>query len=118
MMKSNSLALWGGTAGLFMAIAVTGRQDLFGAILGYWLGFVNSAWLYRDARRSVEMDLRRAIAKMRRSFFVRLALVTTVVVGVGRLQKGWLPDLAFGIAAGLIVSLVSYIRRQIVSGKG
>lgn len=116
-MKSNSTALWGGTAGLFLGIAATGHQDLFGAVLGYWLGFVNSAWLYHDAKCSVELDLRRAIAKMRRSFLARLGVVTAVVVGVARFQKMWLPDLALGIAAGLLVSLVSYMRRQVMSGK-
>ncbi|CAA7599733.1 ATP synthase I chain [Acididesulfobacillus acetoxydans] len=116
-MKSNSVALWVGVSGLFFAIALSDRWDLLGAVVGYLLGFLNSAWLYRDTQRIVEMDLRGALTRMRRSLFARLALVTAVVVGVARLEKSWLPDLALGIAAGLLISLVSYMRRQIMNGK-
>lgn len=117
-MRSNSVALWTGTAVIFLAIAVTGREQLLGAVAGYWLGFLNSAWLYRDTRRSVDLDMRRAIARMRRSFFARLGVVTLAVVATARFRRGWLPELALGIAVGLLVSLVSYLRRHISMERG
>ncbi len=117
-MRSNTVPLWVGTATLFIGIAITGRKELLGAVVGYWLGFCNSAWLYRDTRRSVNLEMRQAISRMRRSFFARLGVVTMVVIGMARFQKGWLPDLAFGIAVGLLVSLVFYVRRHMLRERG
>ncbi|MHB1653173.1 MAG: ATP synthase subunit I [Desulfitobacteriaceae bacterium] len=112
------VALWGGTVVLLVGITLTGRLDLLGAVLGYWLGFINLAWLHRDTLRSVDLDVRRAIARMRRSFFARLGVVTLFVVAIARWEKSWLLDFVFGIAAGLLISLLLYIRREIASGKG
>lgn len=117
-MRSNTIAFWAGTATLFFGIAVSGREQLLGAVAGYWLGFFNSAWLYRDTRRSVDLEMRQAVARMRRSFFARLGVVTSVVVGIARFQNGWLPDLAVGLAAGLVISLISYVRRHILAERG
>jgi len=117
-MRSNSVALWTGTALILAAMAITGREQLLGAVVGYWLGFLNSAWLYHDTRRSVDLEMRRAIARMRRSFFARLGVITLAVVATARMRSGWLPELALGIAVGLLVSLVSYLRRHILMERG
>lgn len=117
-MKSNALAFWGITAAFFLIIAISGHLEVLGAILGFWLGFLNTAWLRRETLRSVDLDIYQAIAKMRRNFFARLGMLTIAVVAVGRWEKAWLPDLAFGIAGGLLVSMIFYIRRQFIKGKG
>lgn len=117
-MRNNALAFWGVTAALFVIVATSGRQDFLGAILGYWLGFLNTAWLRRETLRSVDLDIYQSVARMRRNFFARLGVITIFVVAVGRWERAWLPDLAFGIAGGLLVSMIFYIRRQFVKGKG
>ena len=82
------------------------------------MGFLNSKWLYRDIMISTELDVYSAIRRMRRSFFVRLGILTFVVVGVSRFQRVWLPSFAVGIAVGILLSLFLMVRRQILSGKG
>lgn len=116
-MRSNVI-LWGGTSVLLVTIALTKHWAWMGTLIGYWTGFLNSAWLYRDTQRSVGLDVAAAIRRMRRSFFVRLGIITFVVVGIARYQKSWLPGLAVGIAVGVLVSLFSMVWHYSKSGKG
>jgi len=117
-MKNHKVALWGGTAIGFVATGLTMSWAFLGAILGYWLGFVNTLWLYRDTVSGMELDTLTALQKMRRSFFARLGLMVLVVALIGRFHAEWLLFLALGIAAGLIVSLELMIGHLLKQGKG
>lgn len=118
MTKNNWIPLLAGTSALFLGVAFTGESALFGAILGYWIGFAYARWLHRDTLRSVDCDVNTAIKRMRRSFFTRLGMVTLAVAAVGRYQTDWLLTLAIGIALGLVVSLVVGVKQIVESGKG
>lgn len=116
MTKSNSIPLLIGTSILLLGVAFTGKTNLLGALLGYWLGFMYTQWLHRDTLRSVDDEVFTAIKRMRRSFFARLGMITLVVAAVGRYQADWLFTLAIGIALGLVVSLF-FGAKQIVKGR-
>lgn len=118
MEKSNFVLLLTGTSVLLILVAFTGRADALGAIIGYWIGFVYTQWLHKDALRSAEDDITTALSRMRRSLFTRLGMITLVVALVGRFSTDWLIPLAMGIALGLIVSLFVSIRKIAHSGKG
>lgn len=105
MTKSNFITLLLGTSALLLGVAYTGKANLLGALLGYWLGFAYTEWLHRDTLRSVDEEVFVAIKRMRRSFFARLGMITLVVVAVWRFRADWLFTLALGIALGLVVSL-------------
>lgn len=107
-----------GTAMLFFAIAFTHNINLMGAILGYWIGFLNTQWLYKDTLRSVDLEVVAAIQRMRRSFFARLGFITLVVTAVGRFQTTWLFTFAIGLALGLLVALFVGVKEFVHSGKG
>lgn len=117
-MKSEKVIFLAITCLLLLGITTTGHRTWFGILLGYWMGYYNSEWLYRDILISTELDVYSAIRRMRRSFFVRLGIITFVVVGVARLQRAWLPNLAIGIAVGILISLIFMVRRHILSRKG
>lgn len=117
-MRIDAVAFWGGTSLLFLAIAVTGNLTLLGALLGYWLGFLNSVWLYRDTLRSIGLTMIAAQKRLRRGFFARLGVITTVVIAIYRFRNDWLVSLVIGLAVGLFLSLFVIYRRQIFGGKG
>lgn len=117
MKKNNSIPLLIGTSILLLGIAFTGKTNLLGALLGYWLGFLYTQWLHRDTLRSVDDDVFSAIKRMRRSFFARLGMITLVVAAVGRYRADWLFTLAIGIALGFLVSLFAGVKQFTSSGK-
>jgi len=117
-MRISLVTFWGGTALLLLVVALTGRWSLMGGLVGYWWGFLNSAWLYRDSARSVDLDLLAALKNMRRSFFARLGMLTLILIVVARYQEDWLVGLAIGFAAGLLVSLFTMFYGKIFGGKG
>lgn len=117
MKKSNFIPLLLGTSVLLLGVALTGKTDLLGALLGYWLGFVYTQWLHRDTLRSVDEDVFSAIQRMRRSFFARLGMVTLAVVAVGRYRTDWLFTFAIGIALGLVVFLFLGLKQIANRGK-
>jgi len=106
MMRSSFVALLSGTACILLGIALTGRQVLLGSLLGYWVGFGYTMWIYREAMLSSELDIRSAIKRMRRSLVARLGMVTLVIVAVARFQASWLLYLALGIVTGVIISFI------------
>lgn len=106
MTRNKTVFLLLGTSGLFFAVVLTHNNSLMGAVLGYWIGFLYTQWLHRDAKSSVKLDISAAVHRLRRSFLTRLGFVTLMVVIVGRYFKSWLFSLALGIALGLIVSFV------------
>ncbi|MPN04448.1 hypothetical protein SDC9_151686 [bioreactor metagenome] len=106
MTKSNLVFLLLGTSVLFLIMGFTHNSSLFGAVVGYWTGFIYTQWLFRNVQKSVNLEISTAVRQSRRSFFSRLGFVTLVVATVGRFQKGWLLSLALGIALGLVVSLI------------
>jgi membrane protein YqaA with SNARE-associated domain len=111
MTKSSYIPLLTGTSVILIGIALTGKNNLAGALIGYWIGFVYTQWLHRDTLRCVDGDVVTAIKRMRRSFFARLGMVTLVVAVVGRFQTDWLFTLALGIALGFVVSLVVGVKQ-------
>ena len=118
MIKSSYVALWGGTACILLGMAATGYENLLGGLIGYWVGFGNTLWVYRDAMASSELDIRSAIKKMRLSFFSRLGMITLVVIAVARLHEQWLLYLGFGIAVGVIVSFITVAIHRIRGERG
>lgn len=118
MNKNSLVAFWSGTACILLGVAVTGYQNLLGSLIGYWTGFGYTMWVYRDTLASSELDIRPAIAKMRRSFFSRLGVVTLVVIAVARFQERWLFSLAIGIAVGVIVSFITVAIHRIGLERG
>ncbi|MHB8126338.1 MAG: hypothetical protein ACYDEJ_11995 [Desulfitobacteriaceae bacterium] len=114
----NIVGLFGGTVCVLLAITLFDHQAWFGALLGYWLGFANSQLLYRETDRVVQGTVWDAIKRMRRGFFVRISVLSLVVVGIARFQRAWLPSLVVGIAVGIPLSLIFILRRHILRGKG
>ncbi|WP_425805973.1 hypothetical protein ACHOLT_04165 [Desulfitobacterium sp. Sab5] len=106
MTRNKTVFLLLGTSVLFFAVVLTRNNSLIGAVLGYWIGFLYTQWLHRDAQSSIKLDTSEAVRRLRRSFVKRLGFVTLTVVIVGRFFKGWLFSLALGIALGLLVSLI------------
>jgi len=91
----------------------------YGAVIGYSVGFLNTFWLYRDVRHIADLDLSKALRRMRRSLAFRLGLITVVVGMVARWQGQWLLHLAVGIAVGVLLSLVLsiiYLARNLSDG--
>jgi membrane protein YqaA with SNARE-associated domain len=117
-MKIHKAGLYGGTVCVLLAITLTGNRTWFGALLGYWLGSLNSEFLYRDIGRSVQGNLPEALKRMRLSFLVRLSLLSLIVVGIALFQRAWLPSLVVGIAVGIPVSLIFIMRRHSLNRKG
>ncbi len=117
-MKSSIILLLLGTSVVLISYSVSRQVSLFGALIGYWLGFVYTGWLYRDTLRSVQDDVSSAIVRMRRSFFARLGVVSLVVAVVASYDVKWLLTLALGIAAGLFISLLGSVKHNFLSRKG
>ena len=95
-----------------------GQPNFLGSLIGYWVGFAYTVWVYRDTQSSSELDIRAALSRMRRSFFSRLGMVTLVVVVVARFREGWLLSLALGIAVGVIVSFITVAIHRIHGERG
>ena len=97
------------------SIGTSIASTLAGLVLcGFFLGkYLDALWGTHPWMKFVHSAIRR----MRRSFFVRLGIITLVVVGVARFQKVWLPSFTIGIAVGILLSLIIMVRRQIISGK-
>lgn len=117
-MKIHKAGLYGGTVCVLLAITLTGNRSWLGALIGYWLGFFNSEFLYRDTDHSVQGNLPEALKRMRRSFLVRLSILSLIVVGIALVQRAWLPSLVVGIAVGIPVSLILIMWRHSLNGKG
>jgi membrane protein YqaA with SNARE-associated domain len=84
-----------------------GRQAYLGGLIGYWVGFGYTVWIYRETQRSTELDIHLALKRMRRSLMARLGMVTLAVAVVARFRMNWLLSLALGIATGVIVSFIT-----------
>ncbi|WP_242865784.1 hypothetical protein [Desulfosporosinus sp. HMP52] len=100
------MALLSGTACILFSIALTGKQALFGSLLGYWAGFGYTLWFYKEVLLSSEMDIQSAIKRMRRNLIARLGMITLIIVFIARFQAGWLFSLALGIVTGVIISFI------------
>jgi membrane protein YqaA with SNARE-associated domain len=107
MIKSSFIALMSGTACILLAVALMGRQAYLGGLIGYWVGFGYTVWIYRETQRSTELDIHLALKRMRRSLMARLGMVTLAVAVVARFRMNWLLSLALGIATGVIVSFIT-----------
>jgi len=118
MIKSSFIALFSGTACILLGIALTGYQTFFGGLVGYWVGFGYTVWIYRETQRSSELDIQTALIRMRRSLMARLGVVTLVVVIVARVQSKWLLSLALGIATGVIVSFITVAIHKLHGERG
>lgn len=106
MIRINFVVLLTGTALILLGIALTGKQVLFGSLLGYWAGFGYTLWFYREALFSSELDIQAAVKRMRRNFMARLGMITLIIVFIARFRESWLFSLAFGIVAGVIISFI------------
>ncbi|KGK86620.1 ATP synthase I [Desulfosporosinus sp. HMP52] len=106
MIRSSFMALLSGTACILFSIALTGKQALFGSLLGYWAGFGYTLWFYKEVLLSSEMDIQSAIKRMRRNLIARLGMITLIIVFIARFQAGWLFSLALGIVTGVIISFI------------
>ncbi|AFQ46367.1 hypothetical protein [Desulfosporosinus meridiei] len=106
MIRSSFIALLSGTACILFSIALTGKQALFGSLLGYWAGFGYTLWFYKEVLLSSEMDIQSAIKRMRRNLIARLGMITLIIVFIARFQAGWLFSLALGIVTGVIISFI------------
>ena len=118
MIKSSFIALLGGTACIFLLVALTGHQAFLGGLIGYWVGFGYTIWIHRETQRSSELDIYLALTRMRRALMARLGMVTLVVVIVARFQSTWLLGLALGIAAGVIISFITVAIHKIHGERG
>jgi len=118
MIKSSYIALLSGTACILFGVALTGRQALLGGLIGYWVGFGYTLWIYREIQRSTEIDIHLALIRMRRIFMARLGVVTLVVVLVARFRSNWLLSLALGIATGVIISFITVAIHKLHGERG
>ncbi len=118
MIKSSIIALFSGTAYILVGIAISGQQSYLGSLVGYWVGFGYTIWIYRETRRSSELEIRSALKRMRRGLWSRLGMVTLVVVAVARFQESWLFSLAIGIVAGVIISFIIMAINKINGERG
>lgn len=101
-----------------LGIALTGRLAFLGGLVGYWVGFGYTLWIYRETHRSSELDIHTALIRMRRSLMARLGMVTLVVAIVARLHSSWLFSLALGIATGVIVSFITVAIHKLHGERG
>ena len=118
MNKSTFIALSSGTACIFLLIALTGYQAFLGSLIGYWVGFGYTVWIYRETQRSSELDIHTALVRVRRGLMARLGMVTLVVAIVARFQSTWLLSLALGIATGVIVSFITVAIHKLHGERG
>ncbi|EGW38910.1 putative membrane protein [Desulfosporosinus sp. OT] len=101
-----------------IAVALTGRQAFLGGLIGYWVGFGYTVWIYNETQRSSELDIHSALKRMRRSLVARLGMVTLVVAAVARFQSKWLLSLALGIATGVIISFITVAIHKLHGERG
>lgn len=106
MIRISFIAIMSGTACILLGIALTGKADFFGSLLGYWVGFGYTLWFHREALLCSELDIQPAIKRMRRNLFARLGMVTLIVTLIARFHKSWLFSLALGIVTGVIISFI------------
>lgn len=121
MMKLDKLdkaVLLGGTVIVLLAITLTGYRAWFGALIGFWLSFLTTELLYRDADRSLQGILLNAIRRMRRGLFIRFGIISLVVVGIARFQRAWILSFIVGFAVGIPISLIYIYRRHNLRRKG
>ncbi|NMA68324.1 MAG: hypothetical protein GX958_02760 [Desulfitobacterium sp.] len=118
MKKSSWILLFGVSSLILPIVAITGKTEILGVLIGYILSFILILWLIKDTLSNVDGEILVAVKRMRRGFFTRIALVTLVVVVVGYYFPDWLFPLAIGIALGLIVFLIDNIKGILQRGKG
>ncbi|WP_040412159.1 hypothetical protein [Desulfosporosinus sp. OT] len=118
MIRSSLIALLSGTSCILIAVALTGRQAFLGGLIGYWVGFGYTVWIYNETQRSSELDIHSALKRMRRSLVARLGMVTLVVAAVARFQSKWLLSLALGIATGVIISFITVAIHKLHGERG
>lgn len=106
------------SAVFFLIIFFTSNYLLLGCIIGFLTGLFNILWLFRDAKRALDKELREALIIYHKSLFSRLGMVTLVVATIGRFRPEWLFYLALGIAAGVIIPMILAIRQQLRDGRG
>jgi hypothetical protein len=118
-MKIDKVVLIGGTACLLIVIILSGNKNWYGALLGYWLSFLNSGLLYRSVDRSIQQATQiEANTYMLRGLFIRLGILSFVVVGLARFYKALIPSFIIGFAVGIMVSLIFIYRRHNTKRKG
>lgn len=119
-MNSRTVIILAGytSAAFFIIIFFTNNYCLLGFIIGFLTGLFNIQWLFRDAKRALDKELREALIIYHRSLFSRLGMITLVVATIGRFRPEWLFYLALGIAAGIVVPLILAIRQQLIDGRG
>jgi len=118
MIKSSYVALLSGTACTLLGVALTGNQAFLGGLIGYWVGFGYTLWIYLEIQRCSVLDIHLALIRMRRIFMARLGMVTLVVVLVARFRSNWLFSLALGIATGVIVSFITVAIHKLHGERG
>ncbi|MDR3601989.1 MAG: hypothetical protein P4L49_16130 [Desulfosporosinus sp.] len=118
MIRSSFIVLFGGTACILFVVALTGHQAYLGSLVGYWVGFAYTVWIYHETQRCTELDIYLALRRMRRSLMARLGMVTLVVVAVARFHTYWLFSLALGIATGVIVSFITVAIHRLHGERG
>jgi len=118
MIRSSFIVILSGTSCILIGEVLTGQQAFFGGLVGYWVGFGYTLWIYNETQRSSELDIHTALKRMRRSLIARLGMVTLVVAAVARLQSKWLLGLAIGIATGVIISFITVAIHKLRGERG
>lgn len=105
--RSSFIMLMAGSALILIGVNFLGNQALYGALIGYWVGFVYTEWIYRETVRSSRMELKQALRRVRWGTLGRFGAVTIIVIAVARFHKDWLFFMAVGIAIGMILSIIT-----------
>lgn len=103
---------------IFLGIFFTGNYSLIGLLIGFGTGLFNIQWLFRDADKAINEELKEALKIYHKSLFSRLGMVTLVVAAIGRFRPDWLIFLVLGIAGGIIIPLLLIIRQKIKRERG
>ncbi|MDR3288797.1 MAG: hypothetical protein LBT22_05155 [Peptococcaceae bacterium] len=105
MKITGRVVLWTGTSVALIVTAVSNCMPLLGAVAGLWLGYMNIERLYKEVRSISGLDLRAALKKMQRKFFIRLGIVTLIAVMIAK----WQPDMFLGLIVVFIISLMVFL---------
>ena len=108
MIRSSFVVLMAGSACiLIFGAGLLGSQAFYGALIGYWMGFGFTVWVYKETMQIADLEMAPVLRRMRRGWLGRLGAVTLAVVVIARFQADWLMYFAFGIAVGVILSIIT-----------
>lgn len=119
-MSKRVLTILGGysASAILLVVYITNNYQFLGVLIGFITGLINIQWLFRDASKVIDKDIRGALRTYYLSLFSRLGMITMVVAAVVKYRPEWLPYYAGGIAAGILIPLIIALIQQRTHERG